>query len=143
VNTAPNDRGFTTEGQTQWSTRGEVLFYRALARNCLLNARDTAYVVGLMRRVIPSERWGLGSAGYTSSVQVAFKGGWGPDDEGRYQVRQTGIVTSGRLGYVVSILALPANGSFSEGTRMVTLVARWVRLHVDLSAAPGSTSGCG
>ncbi|HJU36328.1 MAG TPA: serine hydrolase [Gaiellaceae bacterium] len=143
VNTAPNDRGFTTEGQTQWSTGGEVLFYSALARGCLLNTRDTAYVLGLMRKVIPSERWGVGSAGYPSSFQLAFKGGWGPDTAGRYQVRQTGIVNSGRRGYVLSILALPSNGSFSEGTSMVTAVAHWAREHLNLPTVRPSISGCG
>lgn len=142
VNTAPNNRGFTTEGQTQWSTRGEVLFYRALASGCLLNARNTAYVLGLMRRVVPWERWGVGSVGYPRAVQVAFKGGWGPDASGRYQVRQTGIVSSRGGGYVVSILALPANGSFSEGTTMVTAIAQWVRQHLDLDALRPFTSSC-
>ncbi len=130
VNTAPNNQGFTTEGQAQWSTPGEVSFYRALARGCLLNGRDTGYVIGLMQRVVPYERWGVGSAGYPNADRVAFKGGWGPDAAGRYQVRQTGIVSSGRRGYVVSILALPANGSFSEGITMVTDVAQWARQHL-------------
>jgi Beta-lactamase enzyme family len=143
INTAPNDRGFTTEGQTQWSTRGEVLFYRALDRGCLLSRRDTAYVVGLMQRVVPYERWGAGSAGYPSGQRLAFKGGWGPDAAGRYQVRQTAIVSSGSRGYVVSILALPSNGSFAEGTAMVTAIARWARQHLDLHATQSSSHGCG
>ena len=134
INTAPNDEGFTTYGQTEWSTSGEGTFYRALARGCLLNPQDTAYVLGLMRSVIPSQRWGAGSAGYPDSVPVAFKGGWGPDSSGNYQVRETAIVGSGNRGYVISMLALPASGSFSDGTSMITALATWARQHLVLDA---------
>ncbi len=140
VNTAPNTEGFTTYGQTEWSLRNEVTFYRALARGCLLDPRDTSYVLGLMRSVIPSERWGAGSAGYPASVPLAFKGGWGPEN-GRYQVRQTAIVGSGSRGYVVSMLALPVSGSFDDGTATITALASWARQHIQLNAS-GRASGC-
>jgi len=143
INTAPNNEGLTTEGQTEWSVSGEVTFYRALANGCLLDPQDTSYVVGLMRDVIPSQRWGAGSAGYPSPVPVAFKGGWGPDSSGAYQVRQTAIVGSGGRGYVVSMLALPASGSFSDGTSMITALATWARQQLNLNARtpPPSCSG--
>lgn len=130
VNTAPNAYGFTTEGQTEWSVGGEVAFYRALARGCLLDPRDTGYVLGLMRKVVPSQRWGAGAAGYPTTVPLAFKGGWGPDAAGDYQVRQTAVVGSGANGYVVSMLALPASGSFTDGVRMVSALATWARRHL-------------
>jgi hypothetical protein len=133
VNTAPNDEGFTTYGQSEWSLRDEIIFYRALARGCLLDADDTGYVLGLMSNVTPSQRWGAGSAGYPGSVNVQFKGGWGPVD-GAYQVRQTAIIGSGSQGYVLSMLALPASGSFSDGTNMLTALATWARRHFDLAA---------
>lgn len=134
INTAPNNRGFTTEGQTQWSVSGEVSFYRALARGCLLNGQDTSYVLSLMRSVIPSERWGAGSAGYPTRVSLGFKGGWGPDVSGSYQVRQTAIVGSGAHGYVISVLALPSSGLFGDGTSMVTGLVTWAREHLNLNA---------
>ena len=143
VNIRPNNRGFTTEGQTEWSLRGEVLFYRALAQGCLLTARDTGYLMQLMRNVVPSERWGIGSAGYRQGVAVAFKGGWGPDLSGRYQVRQTGIILDRKRGYVVALLALPTSGSFSDGTSMLTTLATWARKHLDLSPTRLSASSCG
>ncbi len=134
INTAPNSEGFTTYGQTDWSLRGEITFYRALSQGCLLSPQDTSYVLGLMRRVIPDQRWGAGSAGYSSGVSLAFKGGWGPQN-GRYQVRQTAIISSGRRGYALSILALPASGTFADGTTMLTALATWARTHVNLRAA--------
>lgn len=134
INTAPNGEGFTTYGQTEWSVTGEVQFYRALAEGCLLDPHDTAYVLGLMANVVGYERWGAGSAGYPSGVPLAFKGGWGPDSGGGYQVRQTAIVGSGDRGYVVSMLAVPASGSFADGTMMLTTLATWVREHFVLDA---------
>lgn len=133
VNTAPNNEGFTTYGQSEWSLRDEIIFYRALGRGCLLDADDTGYVLGLMATVTPSQRWGAGSAGYPGSVNVQFKGGWGPVD-GAYQVRQTAIIGSGNRGYVLSMIALPTSGSFTDGTNMLTALATWARQHFDLGA---------
>lgn len=140
VNTAPNDEGFTTYGQSEWSLRDEVIFYRALARGCLADQNDTSYVLGLMSNVIPSQRWGAGSAGYPSSIDLEFKGGWGPVG-GDYEVRQTAIVGSGNQGYTMAMIALPASGSFTDGTNMLTALATWARQHFELGARRAST-GC-
>jgi len=134
INTAPNDQAFTTYGQSIWPVKGEVTFYRALAKGCLIDAHDTAYVLGLMHDVIPSQRWGAGSAGYPPGTSLAFKGGWGPDSNGKYQVRQTAIIGTGNQGYVMSMLALPASGSFSDGTSMITALATWARQHFAVNA---------
>lgn len=139
VNTAPNDQGFTTYGQSEWTLRDEILFYRALARGCLLDPADTAYVLGLMQDVIPSQRWGAGSASYPGAVTLEFKGGWGPEN-GDYQVRQTAIVRSGNRGYVMTMIALPASGAFVDGTNMLTDLATWARQHFNL--APEPAIGC-
>ncbi len=136
INTAPNDEGFTTWGQSLWSPSGEVRFYRTLARGCLLDSQDSEYVLGLMRKVIPAQRWGAGEAGYPSTVALGFKGGWGPQNGGGYLVRQTAIVGSGRSGYVLSMIALPSGGAFTEGTAMLTTIASWVRRHLPVRSAP-------
>jgi hypothetical protein len=141
INTAPNNEGFTTYGQTEWSLSGEIAFYRALARGCLLDQADTGYVLGLMRNVIPSQRWGAGSAGYPGSVPIAFKGGWGPDSSGNYQVRQTAIIGSGNRGYVLAMLALPSSGAFGDGTTMLTALAGWARREFNLGAVQ-APAGC-
>jgi hypothetical protein len=141
VNTAPNNLGFTTWGQTVWSATGEVLFYRALARGCLLAPGDTSYVIDLMRNVTPSQRWGAGAAAYPASVPVAFKAGWGPENGSGYLVRQTAIVGSPNSGYVVSMVARPSDGSFAEGVNMITALASWARHNISLDAATPA-SGC-
>ena len=122
INTAPNDAGFTTWGQTEWSASGQVAFYRSLARGRLLPGSETHYVLELMRSVQPDQRWGAGSAPF--GVPVAFKGGWGPEDEGAHLVRQAAIVGSGDAGYVFGMLALASD--FSAGTRVLDAIAAWV-----------------
>jgi hypothetical protein len=78
-----------------------------------------------MRQIIPSERWGLGSAGFG---HVAFKGGWGPL-AGGYGVRQTGILGTGRKRAVVSIAADPAT-SFDTGQQVLDQISAWVRSEI-------------
>lgn len=126
VNRAPNDGGFTTWGQTDWSAGGEVAFYRSLARGRLLSAADTDFVLGLMRNVVAGQRWGAGAVSFPGPV--AFKGGWGPEAEsdGRHLVRQSVIVGSGEHGLVFSMLALPQDGTLGSGTRMLGQLAAWV-----------------
>lgn len=140
INTAPNNGGFTTWGQSEWSAGGEVRFYRSLARGCVLDGDQTQYVLTLMREVEPDQRWGAGSGGFPSSLSLGFKGGWGPEADGRYLVRQTAIVGSGDQGYVFSMLAKPSNGEFATGTELLTDIARWVGQTFALTATHPSRS---
>jgi beta-lactamase class A len=131
INTAPNHEGFPAWEQSTWSPSGQVLFYRTLARGCLLRSFESSeYVLQLMRRVIPSQRWGVGAAGYPRTEPLAFKGGWGPEHGAGYLVRQTAIVGTIEHGYVVSMVARPAGGSFAQGVSMVNALAAWTRKHV-------------
>jgi hypothetical protein len=141
INTAPNSEGFTTWGQSEWSAAGEVTFYRSLARGCVLNPSRTQYVMTLMRDVESDQRWGAGSAGLPSQLALGFKGGWGPEPDGRYLVRQTAIAGSGDQGYVFSMLAKPSDGQFATGTEMLTDVARWVGRTFPLTAV-GASARC-
>jgi len=126
INTAPNDQGFTTWGQSNWPASGEVAFYRSLADGCVLAAADTRYVLGLMSLVVSSQRWGAGSAGFPAGVPLEFKAGWGPEYPG-YLVRQSVIVGSGSHGLVFNMLARPTDGQFSSATQMLTATAAWVK----------------
>jgi hypothetical protein len=135
----PPPGGVTTFGQTQWSPGEAVKFYQALARGCLLSSSPTQYVLGLMQQIIPSESWGLGSAGF--AVPVAFKGGWGPEPSG-YLVRQSGVIDVGSTSAVaVAIVAYPPAGasSFETGTQMLTETAQWLRREIVLQPQPGAT----
>ena len=133
VATAPPPPGYaTTFGQTSWSPTQEVRFFRALALGCVLPPADTNYVLGLMREVEPSESFGLGSVGFE---QVAFKGGWGPEPDDLYGVRQTGIIGTGDSGVVVAITADPVP-TFGAGETVLDQVAQWLKTEVRLVRRP-------
>jgi hypothetical protein len=142
VATAPPPPGaVTTFGQTEWAPGEAVKFFRALALGCLLPGAQTAYVLHLMEKIVPSESWGLGAGGFT--VPVAFKGGWGPEPSGSYLVRQSGIIDPGSArGVAVSIVAHPPAGtdSFATGTEMLTRTAEWLREELSPNLRPGA--GC-
>jgi hypothetical protein len=140
VNTIPNDDGFSTFGQTEWSLTASALFYKALANGCLLDSPQTSDVLRLMSHIVGYERFGAGKAGYPRGDPLAFKGGWGPEPDGSYLVRQTAIVGAGGHGYVVSMLARPnglGTASFASGEQMLTRVARWVRATFNPADSPG------
>jgi hypothetical protein len=135
VTTGPVPPGYaTTFGQTPWPPSEQIKFMRYLALGCLLPPRSTAYVLGLMRNIEPSERWGLGSAGFRS---VAFKGGWGPLGN-EYGVRQLGIVGLGRTKMVVAMTVDPAP-TFAVGTSVITQMAQWLRAHLLHPRRPNSS----
>jgi hypothetical protein len=115
--------GFTSFGQTRWSLAAQQRFIAGLP--CLPEA---APVLSLMQQVIPDQRWGLGAIG----VAAQFKGGWGPDLDGGYLVRQMGIVRleNGRL-VAASMATLPPDGRFETGTANITQIAEWLIAHVD------------
>jgi hypothetical protein len=136
VSTAPPPAGYaTTFGQTPWSPSDEVRFFRALALGCVISRESAEYVLGLMRQIVPSESWGMGSADFS---QVAFKGGWGPLPGG-YGVRQTAIIGSGSSTVVASIAADPAT-DFGTGQAVLTDIAQW--LHANLRLRPRAEAAC-
>ena len=136
VTTAPPPPGYaTTFGQTPWTPTAEVRFFRALALGCILPRPDTDFQLGLMRNIEPSESFGLGSAGFQ---QVAFKGGWGPEPDDQYGVRQTGIIGAGDSGVVVSLIADPVS-TFAVGQSVLDQVAQWLRGEVRLTRRPASS----
>ncbi|GAA1906938.1 hypothetical protein [Williamsia serinedens] len=108
--------GFTAFGQTSWSLPAQARWMAALP--CLADANA---VLDPMKRVIPSQQWGLGIAD-----GAALKGGWGPDPSGTYLVRQMGILATGRGSTAIAISARADDGTFASGTQLVTSVARWL-----------------
>lgn len=108
---------FSSFGQTQWALGDQAMFAAALP--CL---KDSSRVLALMSQVDPGQQWGIGAA----QPKAPLKGGWGPDQTGRYLVRQIGLLTladGSRVG--VAIAAAPADGTFRTGTANVSTVASW------------------
>lgn len=126
---------FSTYGQTEWSLANQQRFTSSLAAGCVVGAESSDYVLGLMGEV-SSDTWGLGSAG----LPARWKGGWGPGVDGRYLVRQMGILYVGDREAVVTLAARPADGQFASGESMATALAQWLAKQAPRYAA--TPNGC-
>ena len=112
--------GFTTYGQTDWSLAEQNRYMAALAGGCISDAASRNLMLDEMAQVT-AEPWGLGAAG----VPAKWKGGWGPGTDGKYLVRQMGVIESGNRELVVTLAAVADDGSFGSAQAMATRIARW------------------
>lgn len=121
VNTAVVRPEFSTFGQTLWSASQEATFAANLG--CV---QGSAPVLELMGQVIPSQAYGLGQL-----PGARFKGGWGPDTSGMYQVRQLGLVGNDQGSVAFGITALPSAGTYEAGQAMINAMISVVSGHLD------------
>jgi hypothetical protein len=136
VNTVAPAGGFSTFGQTRWSLIEGTRFYGALADDCLQPSAGVQQILRYMGQIVSYERWGVGQANFAGAAKVLFKGGWGPNLEGRYLLRQFGILESKGRGLVVGLIAEPADGSFESGVQAIDRLAGAVAAATDVRAAP-------
>ena len=87
----------------------------------LTNATDRTYALSLMRHVISTQRFGVGTGSPTGAT-VEMKNGWVPGPDGLWAVNSSGIVICDGETYVISVYTR-ANTSFSAGNAIVTHVA--------------------
>jgi hypothetical protein len=118
VSTVGRD-GFSPYGQTEWSLEDQHRFMSGLASGCVGSAASSDYVLDLMSQVT-SDTWGLGSVG----VPARWKGGWGPGVDGRYLLRQMGVLEADGAEVVVTLAVIPDDGDFAHGQVIATEVAR-------------------
>ncbi|KQB84930.1 hypothetical protein [Corynebacterium oculi] len=107
---------FSSFGQTAWTLEDQAAF--AVVLPTLDGAQP---VLDAMGRVIPEQSYGLGTI-----EGMRFKGGWGPDPDGRYTVRQFGVIETpcGRKG--VAVAAQAPDGSYESAQRLLTEEAQHV-----------------
>ncbi|WP_245717365.1 hypothetical protein [Nocardia jejuensis] len=111
---------YSAFGQSDWSLSDQLQFASNLP--CLPQSDS---VTTLMGKISSGQRWGLGNLD-----GAEFKGGWGPDVNGNYLVRQFGLIPV-EGGEVAIAIATQANsGSFDEGTTILTKVATLISKHV-------------
>ena len=116
-------------GLTQVTAHDEMLLLKLLTRpNSVLTAASRAYQLGLMARVISSQRWGT-PAGAPGGVAVHVKNGWLPDGSG-WHVNSIGAFTGKGRNYLIAVLT-DDNASEQEGIDTIEAVARVV--HRDLN----------
>jgi len=128
---------FSTYGQTEWSLDEQNRYMAALAGQCLGDRASTGYLLEQMSNV-SSDTWGLGSTG----IPAKWKGGWGPGLDGRYLVRQMGVAETSGGRMVITLAAIPDDGTFETGQAMATEIASWAV--ENLAGAPElrGTGGC-
>ena len=113
VNTAKVRPEFSTFGQTQMTTQQLAIFAAGLSR-----VENANTVLELMGQIDPSQRYGLGQI-----PQARFKGGWGPNPSGLYDVRQLGIVPTARGSVGVALTLSPGGGTYEEAQAMASILA--------------------
>lgn len=113
---------FTAFGQTDWSLVDQARFIST----AVCDGRN-APIFALMGRVTRDQKWGIGSI-----PGARFKGGWGPSTSGNHLVRQMGVLICPTGMTAVALAAEPASGSFADGTRDLTDMARWVTAHLEV-----------
>jgi hypothetical protein len=127
--------GFSPYGQTEWSLAAQQRFMAGMVGGCVGDAGSTRYLLELMGQVT-SDTWGLGSVG----VPARWKGGWGPGLDGRYLVRQMGVVEHKGKQLVVSIAARSNDGQFATSQAIATRLAQ--RVIEGVGAFAGASGGC-
>ncbi|WP_151528974.1 MULTISPECIES: hypothetical protein [Corynebacterium] len=106
---------FTPYGQTEWALKDQVRFGASLPT---LEGAETVFEA--MGDSAEHQPYGLAVL-----PEPRFKGGWGPDDAGRYLVRQFGIVLGpDNQDLPIAIMAEPNDGSYESGQEALTALAR-------------------
>lgn len=121
VNTAQLRPEFSTFGQTPWSPSEQARFAANLP--CIAGSQD---VLAMMSQVAPSQSYGLGQL-----PGARFKGGWGPDTAGMYQLRQFGLVAGAGGDVAVALTASPGSGSYADASAMATQLAGGISSTLD------------
>ncbi len=122
-------------GLTQITAYDEVLLLRLLLNhNRVLDTAARDYALGLMARVIPSQRWGV-PVGAPRSLTVHVKNGWLPLEPHGWRINSIGCFTGRGGGYSIVVLTQD-NPTMTYGIDTVQAVARAV--NHDLN--PGATS---
>ncbi len=118
-------------GLTEITARDELTLLRLLtAGNTVLTGYSRGYELGLMARVIGSQRWGV-PAGAPSGVTVHVKNGWLPEEIGGWHINSIGAFTGHGRDYMIVVLT-DGNPTMDYGVATVQAVAEVV--HRDVNA---------
>jgi beta-lactamase class A len=110
-------------GGCQVTARDQAGFFSRI--RALIPARHRAYALGLLRRIVSYERWGIPRA-RPPHWRVYFKGGWFRDDDG-WRVHQAALMEEGDRHISVAVLTR-GNPSLGYGAATITgVTARLLR----------------
>lgn len=121
VNTEKIYPDFSAYGQTHWSVEDRAVFTSNLP--CIPGSES---VLDLMGNIIESQSYGLGRF-----EGAKFKGGWGPDPDGNYQISQLGRIPVENGDVSVAIIVGPAAGTYEASQEMADMVANSLLSEID------------
>lgn len=119
VNTSVTRPGFTAFGQTMWSVSAQANFASQL--RCIQGSESVVAAMG----AASGQAYGLGTI-----PGAMFKGGWGPNTAGSYEVRQFGLVPAGGKYIAAAIAATSPDGSYEGGQALLNKVADNLRANL-------------
>jgi hypothetical protein len=111
-------------GLTQITAADELTLLRLLSvPGTVLSNASRGYVLGLMSKVIASERWGV-SFDAPASVTVHLKNGWLPYPYSYdWRINSLGVFIGTSINYQMVVLTAPGAGGQSEGYGIGTVQA--------------------
>lgn len=118
--------GYSIFGQTTWRLADQARF--GLALRSLAHGKA---VTAEMAAVAQNQQWGLWDGDDEPATVV--KGGWGPDPDGGYLVRQLAMVRDAPIPWSAALLAVPRSGQFTDGTAALSAVGRLLRSELEVT----------
>ncbi|MDG4840153.1 serine hydrolase [Micromonospora sp. WMMD967] len=106
-----------------------------------LTPQDRTFVMGLMKKVIPEQRWGVTAARESGSAAVYVKNGWDTADVdgGRWLVNSIGRIVETRHDWLIAVLS-DHHVSQKEGIRAVEQAATYVLKELRAATAGDDSS---
>jgi hypothetical protein len=121
-------------GLTQITAHDESLLLGLLEYpNRVLDTPSRNFALGLMARVIPSQRWGV-PAGAPTSLSVHVKNGWLPLATHGWRIHSIGLFTGHNRGYSIAVLT-DDNPSMAYGIDTIERVAEVIHRQLNPVAA--------
>ena len=139
VNTKQPAGGFSTYGQTDWSLAMGTRFFSALARGCSGPSEGASRILALMSEVVPEPAVGYRPSAFRRRGQrFASKAAGDPAPDGRYLVRQFGIVETSRADAALFWRSRhrSSDGSFAGGIAVLDDLAAAVAGAMRLTRSP-------
>ncbi|MEU2248809.1 serine hydrolase [Streptomyces sp. NPDC019224] len=128
THTVPGSGGYW--GLTRITAQDEQRLLTLLtSKNSVLTDSARSYELGLMRKVVPSQRWGT-PAGALTGTTVQVKNGWLQRATHGWRVHSIGAFTGNGHDYALTVLTQD-NATMNDGVNAIQAVARAV--HKDLN----------
>jgi beta-lactamase class A len=122
-------------GLTQITAHDELTLLQLLtSKNPVLTLASRSYVLNLMARVIPSERWGV-PAGAPTDLTVHVKNGWLPQPTHAWRINSIGSFSGHGRDYMIVVLTWD-NPTMAYGVDTVQAVAEVINRALN----PGATA---